>query len=338
MAGPLVSRWMLIALMALFSVPVHALQVEQTLWGFDGHVVPDRFNPLSVLVSNPGNLAFDGMLTLSPEVGAPGPHGASYVQPIFLAPHTSRWVQFYVHTGGAAGRYGLSWGRGTNDSYDLEERASNGPPACVWLRDLENPFTAGGSLKSFPDQLFPTTVSATDGLDAVILDYAPRWEPARREAFLDWVRRGGTVHLLPGVKGDFPAFTETLAVLNGDGETTRVGAGQVVRHRVARSELTERTLTGRGFPPRELKQPQNPAIYNLEETLYQRRFSTSCSSARWRTARRGGWISDGGSAGFSAWSHSLGWRFPSWGDAAMAKARRCIRSRSPARSAARAGM
>ena len=281
MAGPLVSRWMLIALMALFAVRVHALQVEQTLWGFDGHVVPDRFNPLSVLVSNPGNLAFDGMLTLSPEVGGPGAHGASYVQPIFLAPHTSRWVQFSVQTGGGGGRYGLSWGRGANDSYDLEERASNGPPACIWLRDLENPFTAGGSLKSFPDQLFPTSAPAAEGLDAVVLDHVPNWEPARREAFLDWVKLGGTVHLLPGADGALPVFGDDLRELDTKDDVIRLGAGRVVHHAITAREMSEKYLTEHGYPARIVENTKNPSIYDLEGTLFRDLSSLTRPKVNW---------------------------------------------------------
>jgi hypothetical protein len=283
MAGPLVSRWILIAFiaMALFAVPVQALQVEQTLWGFDGHVVPDRFNPLSVLVSNPGNLAFDGTLTLSPEVGGTGAHGASYVQPIFLAPHTSRWVQFYVQTGGGGGRYGLSWGRGAHDSYDLEEHASNGPPARVWLRDLENPFTAGGSLKSFPDQLFPTSAPAAEGLDAVVLDHVPNWESARREAFLDWVKLGGTVHLLPGADGSLPVFGEDLRELDTKDAVARIGAGRIVHHAVAPREMSAKYLAEHGYPARIVENTKNPSIYDLEGTLFRDLSSLTRPKVNW---------------------------------------------------------
>ena len=143
------------------------------------------------------------------------------MQPIFLAPHTSRWVQFYVHTGnGDAGTHVVRWGRGANGRfYEVEGPVKGGPPACVWLRDTDSPFTAGGSLKSFPDQLFPTSAPAAEGLDAVVLDHVPRWEPARREAFLDWVKLGGTVHLLPdadGASADFRRDLEALDTRGGD--------------------------------------------------------------------------------------------------------------------------
>jgi hypothetical protein len=115
----------------------------------------------------------------------------------------------------------------------------------------------------------------------VILDYAPRWEAARRDAFLDWLKRGGIVHLLAGPNGEFPVFADALAVLNGSGDLTRVGAGQVVRHRIPRAELNEAALAKRGFPSRELKQPQSPAIYNFDDTLFQRLSSLTRPNVSW---------------------------------------------------------
>jgi len=271
----------LLALVLLGAGRVEALEIQQVLWGFDGRVVPGRFNPVSVLVANQGGGTFDGTMTLAPTLGYGGSRGAAYVQPVFIGPQSARWVQFEAFIGIGPEEFSLVWGRGAKEREVFDRQLPTGPPACVWLMDVNDAFSRPGAFKAFPDQLFPTTVSATDGLDAVILDYAPRWEPARREAFLDWLRRGGTVHLLPGASGEFPVFTDTLAALNGDGETTRVGAGQVVRHRVPRAELTEKMLTARGFPPRELKTPQNPAIYNLEETFYQRLASLTRPKVSW---------------------------------------------------------
>ena len=270
-----------LALVLLGAGRAEALEVKQVLWGFDGRVVPGRFNPVSVLVANPGGGAFDGAMTLAPTLGFGGPRGAAYVQPVFIGPQSARWVQFEAFVGSGVEEFSLVWGRGAKEREVFDRQLPTGPPACVWLVDATDAFGRPGAFKAFPDQLFPTTVAATDGLDAVILDYAPRWEPARREAFLDWLRRGGTVHLVQGAKGELPVFTDTLAVLNGDGETVRVGAGQVVRHRVARTELRPETLTARGFPPRELQTPNNPVVHNFEETLYQRLASLTRPNVSW---------------------------------------------------------
>ncbi len=281
MSGARLLLRVLFALVLLGAARGEALEVQQVLWGFDGRVVPGRFNPVSVLVANRGGAAFDGVLTLAPTLGFGGSRGAAYVQPVFIGPQSARWVQFEAFIGAGPEEFSLIWGRGAKEREVFDRQLPTGPPACVWLVDANDTFARPGPFKAFPDQLFPTTVAATDGLDAVILDYAPRWEEARRAAFLDWLRRGGTVHVVQGANGELPVFAETLAVLNGDGETTRVGAGQVVRHRVPRTELTEKTLTARGFPPRELKTPQNPAIHNLEETLYQRLASLTRPKVSW---------------------------------------------------------
>ncbi len=269
------------ALVLLAGLPARALEVQQELWGFDGRVVPGRFNPVSLLMANRSGAAFDGVLTFAPTLGFGGPRGAAYVQPVFIGPQSARWVQFEVFFAMGSEAFSLSWGRGAKERLDFDRERPTGPPACVWLMDETNAFARPTAFKAFPDQLFPTTVAATDGLDAVILDYAPRWEPARREAFLDWLRRGGIVHLLPSVNGEFPVFADTLAPLNGGGETVRVGAGRVVRHRVPREELRPETLAASGFPARELKPPDNPAVHNLEETFYQRLSSLTRPNVSW---------------------------------------------------------
>ena len=281
MAGLFVPRWMLIVFVALWAVSAQALEVQQTLWGFDGHVVPDRFNPLSVLVANPGNLTFEGVLTLQPESTASGGAGPSYVQPVFLAPNTSRWVQFHVQTGSNVGRYTLRWGRSVKDAYELDETVSAGAPPCVWLRDPDSPFAAGGALKSFPDPLFPTSAVGAEGLDAVVLDHVPNWEAARREAFLDWVKLGGTVHLLPGADGALPIFGEGLKELDTKDEVTRIGAGRVVHHTVGPREVSVQYLADHGYPARTLETAKSPVVYDMDSTFFRDLSSLTRPKVSW---------------------------------------------------------
>jgi hypothetical protein len=272
-------RWL--AFWLVTAAPLGALEVRETIIGFDGRVVPGRFNPISVLIENQRPSNFEGHLVLAAAEAGGGTRGAEYLQSIFLAPHTSRWVQFHIFVGNYFSPLTLKWGRGPQDSYEFLDQVKIGPPACVWLRDTANPFASAGALKSFPEELFPTTVVATEGLDAVVLDHGPRWEPARREAFLDWLRRGGTLHLLPGADGRFPIFAEGLEVLNADATMTRIGAGQVRRHQIAAREVNEKYLATLGYPPRELKQTQNPVIYDLEATLFQRLSSLTRPTVSW---------------------------------------------------------
>jgi hypothetical protein len=281
MAGSIVPRWLSIALAVLFAaLPAHALHIDQTLWGFDGHIVPERFNVFSVLVANPENLPFDGPLKLMPDLAVAG-RGVAYAQSIYLAPHTSRWVQFYVQSPEAAARYILSWGPGRNDSYEVEEKVTAGPPASVWLRDLDSPFGATGALKTFPDQLFPTTAAATEGLDAVVLDHVPNWEPARREAFLDWVRLGGSVFLVPGPAGALPAFGYEWHELDFPGEAIRVGAGHVAHLTVTGREINEGYLAGKGYAARTLNKPSQPMVYDLDAVLFRNLSSLTRPKVNW---------------------------------------------------------
>ncbi len=265
---------------ALLRLHAVALDVRETHWGFDGRVVPGRMNPVAVRIANPGNGTFDGAVTLRETAGVGGHNGAPFVQPAFLSPRTERWVQFAVFISSGYEDFIVEWGRGPRDKFNLP-RPTMGPPARVLLSDPANPFAVGGGLKMLPDSLFPTTVAATDGLDGVVLDYAPRWEPARREAFLDWARRGGTVIVLPAANGQFPQFTEQLAALNIGGESARVGAGTVVRVPATRREANEALFNKHGFQTPTLEPPKQIVVYNLEQTLFQRLAQLTRPNIRW---------------------------------------------------------
>ncbi len=253
----------------LFALPARALEIREARWGFDGHVVPERFAILSVLVQNPGPTAFDGEMALELSSGIGSPAGAPIVQPIYLSAGSARFVQFQPYVENENSSWSLRWGRGPKDRHNLDA-PTNAGPARVFLVDPESAFAAGLRMRTFPDDLFPTTIGATDGLDAVVLDHVPRWEVARREAFVDWIRAGGTVHLLLGAKGALPEFGNELAVLNGAGERTRIGAGAVVRHQIARADMSEKFLDEHGSPPRDLETGKKIAIYAFDQTLLQK--------------------------------------------------------------------
>lgn len=258
------SLFLLCAFIPLLAAPVRALEVKETRWGFDGRVVPGRFNILSVRVAQNGARAFDGEITLRESRGGESMVGAPFVQPLFLTPGTERWVQFtpFVAT---EYEWRLEWGRGAKERLNLDP-AKLGAPATVLLADPMSAFASENRLKVFPDDLFPATVAATDGLDAVALDHVPRWEAPRRAAFLDWLRRGGIVHVLRGASG-FPVFDGDLAPLNITVPRERVGAGLVVRHEATRAECGAEFLTQAGYAPREIKGSENSVLYGFDQTL-----------------------------------------------------------------------
>lgn len=223
--------------------PCSAIEIEQVIWGFDGQVVAQRFNPLSVLVGNSSPEPFEGALRLQKQLSGSQPVDAPIEEPIFLSPFSSRWVQLYPYAIQEWEEWTLSWGRGPPRSWRLADRFEIpkprfGAPARVLLDEPGALAGKKGSLKRFPEVIFPPTVTATDGLRTVVLDHAPRWEEGRRQAFLDWLRRGGEVHLVFGENGKFPEFSGVLAVLNVPLERHRVGAGLVFRHSRAAGELT----------------------------------------------------------------------------------------------------
>src|SRR4030095_6880650 len=216
-----------IALTLLVNTVASALEFRSHQWSFDGKAVPGRFNLLSILVYEPGPRAFDGEIALIEGRGLSSAVGAPLVQQIYVTPGTERWVQFVPFIVGDYG-WTIRWGRGEKENGKLD--APNlGPPGTVLLVDSASPFIGEQRLKGFASDLFPTSVAATDALDQIAIDHVPRWDAPRREAFMDWVRRGGVVHLLRSPSG-LPIFDGDLAPLNTTLTKERVGAGTICRH------------------------------------------------------------------------------------------------------------
>lgn len=260
MRRPLESPTGAILLITLLSVVpaggARALEVERVRWGFDGRVVPERINLLSVLVRNSAEEPYDGALGLEKTSGM-GRLGGRLVQPCYVSSFSSRWVQFHPYVGREHDEWVLRAGR---ERLELEPPRT-GPPATVYLLGDRGRVPPGGS-RTFPDGLFPTSVAATDGLGAVVVDHAPDWEPARRRAFLDWLRRGGRVHILPGPTGRLPRFTRDLAVLNGPPGREWTGGGLIVRHR-SREAFSNELSSG----PRSSLKRREEAVYQRFEDI-----------------------------------------------------------------------
>ena len=170
-----------------------AIEVEQVRWGFDGQVVANRYHPLSLLIRNSSPDPVDLILQLRKSNAGSERIGANLQEQIFLSPFASRWVQFYPHVSTLQQEWTVVWGRGAGERLKLPT-PRRGRPACVLLFDQDELSNDVGPWRGFPDQLFPPLVTATDALEAVLLDHVPRWQKARRQAFLDWLYRGGTLH------------------------------------------------------------------------------------------------------------------------------------------------
>jgi len=226
--------------------------------------MPERVNLLSVLVTNATSTVYDGAVSIhrTTEMGAR--LGATHVQPCTVAPFSSRWLQFYPYLGNEREKWVIKLGRRIQEL----PRPKLAAPATICLRRPDELLGRARKLRAFPDNLFPATVTATDGLHAVVMDYAPRWEPMKRAAFLDWLRRGGTVHMLQAESGRYPDFRGELSVLNNPERRFRVGAGLVVRHRAFRHDVTEAFLAEAGFTAPTLKTSQEAYMWKPEDTFF----------------------------------------------------------------------
>jgi hypothetical protein len=240
----------LVALCAVLAVPAAALEVEEVRWGFDGLAVPERMNLLSVLVSNPKGDPFDRVVTLHRDDGIGRRVGERFGAACYVAPFKSRWLQFYPYVSGEGEPWVLSFA--PLDTHKLKAPRL-GPPAIIRLADTTSTASGTSGVRSFPAELFPSTVCATDGLYATVLDHAPRWEPARRQALKDWLVRGGVLHLCTGEDGKRPEFGAGLEELNDSRNRFRVGAGLVTRHSGPASLLAAEAIADAGVRRPELR-------------------------------------------------------------------------------------
>lgn len=258
----------LLSLLATF--PAFAeLVVGKPEWGFDGTGVTDSFNILTVEVRNTGGQPFEGTLTLDDGGRFGGRQSAPYHQSIYVAPGAARAVQFYPFLPRYSNGFRILWkeqGGGTV-AVDVPKASA---PAIVLLVDFDAPNLRALRMRAFNEAHFPPTVSATDGLHAVVLDHQPRWDLARREAFLDWVKRGGLVHLIHGPDGNVPEFTGELSALNVPGARGLVGAGLVVKHAIPRTEVTSEFLRDAGFPAPSLRQGSSNMYYTGDSAIFRR--------------------------------------------------------------------
>ncbi len=249
-----------VALVAMLAAPASALQIADVQWGFDGHVVPDRVNLLTLRLVNETGVPFKGTVHLIKIEGAATYVGAPQAQEVFLTPGGTRWIQFYTWNNRSEESWRLSWGDRIgrfSAGEDLQKQPKFGPPARVLLNEPGSLLASRARVITFPEDIFPVTVSATDGLWSVIMDHPPRWEPARREAFLDWLHRGGIVHVIYGPDGRFPIFAGDMAFLNQDKDRYPVGSGRVLRHKLRRDDLTEDALVDAGCRGLSLESSQS---------------------------------------------------------------------------------
>lgn len=227
------------------------LRLAEKAWGFDGRVAQGQFNPLSVLVDNLSDQPIEGVVTLRPVSGMLREGGGVLTAPLYLAPNTRRWVQFYPYIN----RHSSSWRltiktdertihSETIDQprsiYDLnsDESMSRRHPAVI-LDKSSMASRLPTSVKHMSDEIFPPYSTATAALRVLFLDHVPDWEAPRQAALLSWLRLGGQLHLLQDSNGLALQFSGILSPLNEPFSEFPVGSGKVVRHTLQREGLTD---------------------------------------------------------------------------------------------------
>lgn len=218
-----------------------AIEIEQVIWGFDGKVVAHKFNPVSILISNPSANAFEETITLRKSVHGVSQTGATLVEPVFVSPFAQKWVQFYPYIKTHWESWSLSWPGQQYRLPELNSLSSQG--ADVLLTNSRQLASRRLPMMTFPEELFPPTVTATDGLKLVVLDHVPEWQgqALRQQAFKDWLYRGGRLHLLNDGSGNRLRFRDELVELNAPLGRFHVGAGTVSRQLPARPESPKPT-------------------------------------------------------------------------------------------------
>lgn len=225
---------------ALFALTPRAataetIDIEYADWGFDERCVPRTFNLLTLGVRNISSEPFEGTLRCHRLLAATASWtGAELTRKVYIAPFSTKVVQFYPYMLDEGEEWEIRWGEGLEDAF-VTERPALTSGARVLFND---PLVTSGikpGLKGFREDWFPITVAATDALRVAVLDHNPRWETIRRNVFRDWLFRGGILHVLQESTGRFPELP--IEELNAEPRLKSFGAGKICWHEKTREEL-----------------------------------------------------------------------------------------------------
>lgn len=245
----IINQLLLLFMLLMLPSTVYAIDVEETIWGFNNQPVRGKFVPLSLRLSNNTPEVFDEAVQLNRQQFNGTKVGAPLYKKVYLPPYSSQWVQFYPYiVDGQDEDWSLNWGPGFVQYRSVKRTGgtvTTTGPLRIIIAGSDGLLQGGDSFKKYPEDLFPPFVTATDSLDEVILGHVPRWDVARRVSFMDWLEQGGILHLLPDPSGESLKFTSNLAPLNAPFDHFRVGAGLVIRHNSKLNQLKATTLDER---------------------------------------------------------------------------------------------
>ena len=215
-------------------------------FGFDERAVPGTFNILSIQIRNNSTEAYEGTLRLRRLLSATGAWtDVEQTQPLFLSPGSVKLVQFFPYVLDTSEEWEIRWGETLDDVYIVEQAALTSG-ARVLFNDPHRLSGVTAGLKGFREDYFPAITTGTDGLALAVLDHMPDWEEPKRQAFRDWLYRGGVLHVLPGQDGHYPQLP--IAELNQEARPARFGAGRIYWQDVVREELTPDYVYQNSYP------------------------------------------------------------------------------------------
>lgn len=276
------------------------LTIEDVHWGFGNQTVYRRFSPVSILIHNNSDREVEVNLALQKVSLTKQPLDLKLNrEKVYFSPNASRWVHFYPFTSDDQELWQLSWGTEANQSYMLPATRL-GPPVVVVLQQSDIAQKTNTFLKRYPEEIFPTLVTATDGLAGLATDHAPRWQASQAKTCLDWLSRGGQLHLFHNADGKLPEFEGEMAVLNSPETPMRFGLGQVIRHTSDLSTIDKefaetvlQVIPSRGN--KDISQPQNrrkkeitsyaeidtPYGFDLDSAIFGLLKKEAVNSTRW---------------------------------------------------------
>ena len=234
-----------------FSFSAYSLQVESTYIGFNNNIYENAFNFISFTLHNDSSSPFEGTIKLRDDsIGVK----TINTKDIFLTPNQRKTVQMYFFVERNYRALNLEFA----DRRETVKLPRNNNPANIFIGSKRNRLPK--SVKSFPEENFPSSVAYTLGLNMVIMDSAPDWAPKQKLAFVNWLKLGGTLYIMKNQAGRYPHFTSQMSSLNRPNKRFSIGNGLVKKIDSFDQITFENTL--------KQEQLQGNSFENNEENIF----------------------------------------------------------------------
>lgn len=222
----------IIPIYLLLTFQLFGLEAGKVQWGFNNKVKKQTFNFISFEVLNDSPRIYDSFVSIEPSgIGVQ----TKITKKLFLNPGQKKVMQFPVFIDSAQSGWELKWEDG--GTYVNGPGESQG--SFIYLSQGMGAVRLNKGISLFPDMNFPITVSMTDDLEGLVLDHNPDWSPLQKEAFMDWLKKGGEVYLLNDRSGSQPKFTSLMSDLNNSANKFYIGNGKVSREKVSISNFNK---------------------------------------------------------------------------------------------------